>query len=66
MIPALLIALGLVFVIEGLLYALVPRQLKTMMQAMESLPEETLRTGGLVAIGIGVFLVWLVRTVVGA
>jgi uncharacterized protein YjeT (DUF2065 family) len=66
MIPALLMALGLVFVIEGLLYALVPRQLKTMMQAMESLPEETLRTGGLVAIGIGVFLVWLVRTVVGA
>jgi len=66
MIPALLMALGLVFVIEGLLYALVPRQLKTMMQAMESLPEETLRTGGLVAIGVGVFLVWLVRTVVGA
>ena len=66
MIPALLMALGLVFVIEGLLYALVPGQLKTMMQAMESVPEETLRTGGLVAIGIGVFLVWLVRTVVGA
>jgi uncharacterized protein YjeT (DUF2065 family) len=66
MIPALLMALGLVFVIEGLLYALVPGQLKTMMQAMESVPEETLRTGGLVAIGVGVFLVWLVRTVVGA
>ena len=66
MIHALLLALGLVFVIEGLLYALVPGQLKTMMKTMESVPDETLRTGGLVAIGFGVFVVWLVRMLVGA
>jgi uncharacterized protein len=63
---ALLVALGLVFVIEGLVYALVPGHLKTMMRAMENVPEETLRTGGLVAVGFGVFVVWFMRAVFGA
>ena len=63
MIHALIVGLGLVFVIEGLLYALVPGHLKTMMRAMENVPEETLRTGGLVAIGFGVFVVWLMRAI---
>lgn len=58
---SLLTALGLVFVIEGLLYALVPGQLKTMMRSMENLPEETLRLGGLGALGFGVFIVWVVQ-----
>jgi uncharacterized protein len=65
MIHALIMALGLVFVIEGLLYALVPGHLKTMMRAMENVPDETLRTGGLMAIGFGVFVVWLMRAMVG-
>ena len=55
-------ALGLVFVIEGLLYALVPGHLKTMMKAMESVPDETLRMGGLAALGFGVFIVWVVKS----
>ena len=62
---ALLMALGLVFVIEGLLYALVPGHLKNMMRTMENVPDESLRTGGLVAIGFGVFVVWLVRATLG-
>jgi uncharacterized protein YjeT (DUF2065 family) len=61
MIHALLMALGLVFVIEGLLYALVPGHLKNMMRAMENTPDDTLRTGGMIAIGVGVLIVWLVR-----
>ena len=59
---SLLIAAGLVFVIEGLLYALVPGQLKNMMKAMENVSNEALRTGGMMAIGLGVFIVWIVRT----
>ena len=58
---SLLMAVGLVFVIEGLLYALVPGHLKNMMLAMESVPEETLRIGGMAAVGFGVFIVWLVQ-----
>ena len=57
----LLMALGLVFVIEGLLYALVPGHLKTMMKAMETVPDETLRLGGMIALGFGVFTVWAVK-----
>ena len=62
MIHELLVALGLVFVIEGLLYALVPGHLKTMMRAMENVPDETLRIGGLAALGFGVFVVWVVQS----
>jgi uncharacterized protein len=62
---SILLAVGLVFVIEGLLYALVPGQLKAMMKAMETMPDEALRMGGICAIGIGVFMVWVVRTFVG-
>ena len=58
----LLVALGLVFVIEGLLYALVPGHLKTMMKAVENVPDETLRIGGLAALGFGVFIVWVVQS----
>jgi uncharacterized protein len=58
----LLVALGLVFVIEGLLYALVPGHLKTMMKAMEKVADETLRIGGLAALGFGVFIVWVVQS----
>ena len=62
MIHELLVALGLVFVIEGLLYALVPGHLKTMMKAMEGVTDETLRIGGLAALGFGVFIVWVVQS----
>jgi uncharacterized protein len=58
----LLMALGLVFVIEGLLYALVPGHLKNMMKAMENVADETLRIGGLAALGFGVFIVWVVQS----
>ena len=61
MMHGLLTALGLVFVIEGLLYALVPGHLKTMMRTMEAVPEETLRIGGMIALGFGVLIVWVVK-----
>jgi uncharacterized protein YjeT (DUF2065 family) len=61
MTQSFLMALGLVFVIEGLLYALVPGQLKIMMKAMESVPDDALRMGGLAALSFGVFMVWVVK-----
>lgn len=56
-----LAALGLVFVIEGLLYALVPARLKRMMAMMLETPDQTLRYAGLMAASLGVVIVWLVR-----
>ncbi len=57
----ILMALGFVLVIEGLLYALVPGQLKAMMLAFQKLSDDQLRYGGVGAIALGVAIVWLVR-----
>ncbi|WP_186397783.1 DUF2065 domain-containing protein [Stappia sp. P2PMeth1] len=55
------VALGLVLALEGALYALAPGAMKQAIRQMLELPEATLRTGGLIAAIIGVFIVWLVR-----
>ena len=57
----LLLALGLVLVIEGLLYALVPGHLKAMMASVQALTNDQLRIGGIVAMALGVVAVWIVR-----
>ena len=56
-----LVAVGLVLVIEGTLYAAFPAGLKRMMTMVQDMPDQSLRSGGLAAIGIGVAVVWLVR-----
>ena len=58
---ALWTALGLVLVIEGLTYALIPGQLKRMMAEMLRVSDDTLRLGGVAAVAAGVGLVWLVK-----
>jgi uncharacterized protein YjeT (DUF2065 family) len=57
----LLVALGLVAVIEGILYAAAPGAMKRMLRQVESLPESTMRIGGLAAMAVGVVVVWAVR-----
>ena len=65
MTEALLTALGLVLVIEGLLYALVPGQLRRMLLALQELNDDQLRLGGLAALATGVLFVWVVRSLAG-
>ena len=55
-------AIGLVFVIEGLIYVIAPSRLKTMMAMMEDIPPETLRNLGVLAVGIGVAIVWVAKS----
>lgn len=57
----LLVALGLVFVLEGLLYAAAPRAMKRAVATLVTQPETTVRVSGLAAAVIGVVIVWLVR-----
>ncbi len=57
----LLIALALVLVIEGTLYALFPDAMKRMMAAVAEQPGSALRSAGLAAATIGVGIVWLLR-----
>ena len=61
----LLVALGLVFVIEGLLYALVPGQLRRMAELLRQVTDDQLRIGGASAIALGVLIVWITRSVSG-
>lgn len=57
----LIVGLGLVFVIEGLLWALAPKLGFRLLQVAALTSEQRLRTGGAVAVAVGVFLIWMVR-----
>ncbi|MES0882462.1 DUF2065 domain-containing protein [Roseibium sp. SCP14] len=57
----LVTALGLVLVFEGVLYALVPGGMKSIMRSALETPDQTLRTTGLVVAAIGLILVWIIR-----
>ena len=55
------VAVALILVIEGAVYALFPAGMKRLMAWVLDEPESTLRTAGLIAVVIGVGVVWLVR-----
>ncbi len=54
-------AVGLVFVIEGMMLALFPERLQRMLADLLTKPPQLLRLGGLLSVAFGVVLVWLVR-----
>jgi hypothetical protein len=56
-----LVAVGLVLVIEGAIYAIAPDRMKGMMRQMLELPDQTLRTVGVIAAVTGVGMVWMIR-----
>lgn len=57
----LVTALGLAIVIEGAAYTLFPEAMKRMMIHVLGQPLTVLRRAGLVAVAIGLGLVWLIR-----
>lgn len=57
----LIIAAGLVLVLEGLIYALFPGGVKRLAEQLPFIPEQTLRMFGLAAVMLGVFIVWLAK-----
>jgi uncharacterized protein len=57
----LLTALALVLVLEGALWAISPDGMKRAAVVALGLGNQQLRTGGLIAAALGVFLVWLMR-----
>jgi len=56
-----LTALGLVFVIEGVLLAVIPEALRRMVAAVMTQPVDALRIGGVASALIGLLIVWLAR-----
>ena len=57
----LLAALALAIVIEGLLYAAFPEQMKKMLASIQSRPASTIRAAALACAGLGLVLLWFVR-----
>ncbi len=56
-----IVALGLVFVIEGLIFAASPAAAKNAMAHVLQTPDGPLRLVGIASAVLGVVLVWLVR-----
>ncbi len=57
----ILLGLGMVAIVEGLVLALAPGRLDTILDAARALGPERLRGIGLAAVAAGVGLVWLAR-----
>tara|TARA_Y100000590_G_scaffold126945_1_gene145172 strand:+ start:360 stop:545 length:186 start_codon:yes stop_codon:yes gene_type:complete len=58
----LIIAIGLLFFIEGILYALFPSKMKNMLKMVEKLPVSQLRIGGLMFALIGFLIIWYFKS----
>ena len=51
-------SLGLLLVIEGLLYALFPNRMKNMIRSMLEMNNDTLKWGGLASAILGFLMLW--------
>ncbi|MCE2522382.1 MAG: DUF2065 domain-containing protein [Rhodobacteraceae bacterium] len=56
------LALGLVAVIEGLVLVLAPRRMEDVLRSIAQISVEARRIVGLVAVAVGVFIVWVARS----
>lgn len=61
MLETLFLALGLVLIVEGLVYALAPSLVEQLLEAMRAMPVETRRAVGLGALAIGIVLIWCAK-----
>ena len=62
MIAVALLAIGLILIVEGLVYALAPSLVEELLDTLRALPLETRRVIGLVALAVGVAVVWLAKS----
>jgi uncharacterized protein YjeT (DUF2065 family) len=58
----LIIAFGLFLFIEGILYALFPSKMKSMLKKMEIIKDSQLRSGGLIFAVIGFVIIWYTKS----
>ena len=61
MVETALLAFGLVLVLEGLVYALAPSIVEELLEMLRSFSEGQRRTMGLMAVALGVLLVWITK-----
>lgn len=54
-------AVGLIFIIEGLLLFVSPKRLKKILQIITLYPENKIRGIGSISILVGIVLLWIIR-----
>ncbi len=54
-----IIAFGLVFVIEGLVFAMAPSRLEDVLRMFAEMPRSTRRAIGLGSVALGVVIIWV-------
>jgi uncharacterized protein YjeT (DUF2065 family) len=59
--PEFIVAIGLVLVIEGLLFAAFPRAAKRLAASAIESPESSLRVAGIASAVLGTILIWFMR-----
>ena len=57
----LIIAFGLFLFIEGILYAIFPSKMKSMLKKLELIKDSQLRTGGLIFVIIGFVIIYYMK-----
>ena len=58
----LVIAFGLFLFIEGILYALFPAKMKSMLKKLELVKDSQLRSGGLIFAFVGFIIVYFIKS----
>jgi len=58
----LVIAFGLFLFIEGILYALFPAKMKSMLRKLELVKDSQLRSGGLIFALIGFIIIYFIKS----
>ncbi|WP_440677928.1 DUF2065 domain-containing protein [Candidatus Pelagibacter sp. HIMB1611] len=58
----LVIAFGLFLFIEGILYALFPAKMKSMLKKLELVKDSQLRSGGLIFAVIGFVIIYFIKS----
>ena len=60
----LIIAFGLFLFIEGILYAIFPAKMKSMLRKLEFINEKQLRSGGIIFAVIGFIIIYYVKELI--
>tara|TARA_B100001175_G_C19361506_1_gene567328 strand:- start:567 stop:755 length:189 start_codon:yes stop_codon:yes gene_type:complete len=60
MIEIFLGSIGLLLIIEGLLYAVFPNRMKSLVNKMTEMSNETLKWGGIASALLGLMIMWTV------
>ena len=58
----LIIAIGLIFFVEGLFLAIFPSRIKSILELIKNTPENKLRIYGFVFLIIGFLIIWYIKS----